>query len=75
MRNSIEKRIDFYPTHRHGEYRLRPGKPAPFGATLVPGGVNFSVFSSHATSCILVLFDKGTGSTRLGYCSIHTQKP
>ena len=55
----LDKRIDFYPTHRHGEFKLRPGKPFPFGATLVPGGVNFSVFSSHATSCTLVLFEKG----------------
>src|SRR6185437_14094739 len=51
-------RIDSQPTHTFGEFRLRPGKPFPFGATLVPGGVNFSVFSSHATSCTLVLFDK-----------------
>ncbi len=53
-----EKRIDFYPTHKHGDFKLRPGKPFPFGATLVPGGVNFSVFSSHATACTLVLFEK-----------------
>jgi len=51
-------RIDIHPTHEWGGYRLRPGKPFPFGATLVPGGVNFSIFSSHATSCTLVLFDK-----------------
>ena len=25
----------------------------------MPGGVNFSVFSQHATACTLVLFDKG----------------
>ena len=40
-------------------YKLRPGRPIPFGATFVPGGVNFSIFSSHATGCTLVLFDKG----------------
>lgn len=51
-------RIDIHPTHSHGDYKLRRGKPFPFGATLVPGGVNFSIFSSHATSCTLVLFDK-----------------
>lgn len=54
----MDKRIDFYPTHRYEQFKLRPGKPFPFGATLVPGGVNFSVFSSHATSCTLVLFEK-----------------
>src|SRR5215510_15152130 len=53
-----DSRIDFYPTHDHGEFKLRTGRPFPFGATLVPGGVNFSVFSSKASSCTLVLFEK-----------------
>ncbi len=53
--------IDIYPTHSHGDFKLRSGKPFPFGATMVPGGVNFSIFSSHATSCTLVLFQKGAG--------------
>jgi glycogen operon protein len=38
---------------------LRPGKPFPFGASLASGGINFSIFSSHAVSCTLVLFEKG----------------
>ncbi len=38
---------------------VRAGRAYPFGATLVPGGVNFSIFSRHATSCTLVLFQKG----------------
>lgn len=54
----FEQRIDFYPTHEHGDYKLRIGKPYPFGATLVPGGVNFAIFSRSAESCTLVLFDK-----------------
>jgi glycogen operon protein len=54
----LEKRIDFYPTHESGDFKLRPGSPFLFGATLVPGGVNFSIFSRHATSCTLVLFEK-----------------
>jgi len=33
------------------------GTPAPLGATLVPGGVNFSVFSRQATRIDLLLFD------------------
>jgi glycogen operon protein len=53
------ERVDAYPTHEIQGYKLRPGKPLPFGATFVPGGVNFSVYSSHATACTLVLFDKG----------------
>lgn len=51
-------RVDTYPTDRYGEFDLRPGKPIPFGATIVPGGVNFSVYSMYATTCELVLFNK-----------------
>lgn len=54
------QRIDIYPTRRHGDFLLRAGRPYPFGATFVPGGVNFAVFSRYATSCTLVLFEKGT---------------
>ena len=54
----MESRIDFYPTHTVGDYKMRPGKPFPFGATLVPGGVNFSIFSKNATACTLVIFEK-----------------
>lgn len=55
----MDTRIDFYPTHTYKDYKLRPGKPFPFGATLVPSGVNFSIFSSNGTRCTLVLFHKG----------------
>src|SRR5258705_10572098 len=51
-------RIDTYPTHEYQGFKLRPGKPEPFGAMLVPRGVNFSIFSRHASSCTLVLFEK-----------------
>ena len=53
------ERIDIYATHEHQGYKVRPGTPLPFGATLVPGGVNFSIFSGHASYCTLVLFEKG----------------
>ncbi len=52
------ERIDIHPTHNKDNFKLRCGKPFPFGATLVPGGVNFSIFSRYATSCTLVLFEK-----------------
>lgn len=52
-------RIDVYATHNVAGYSIRPGSPLPFGASLVAGGVNFSVFSRHATSCALVLFEPG----------------
>jgi glycogen operon protein len=51
-------RIDANPTHTIGNFQLRVGKPLPFGATLIPGGVNFSIFSHHAYDCELVLFRK-----------------
>ncbi|HCJ66309.1 MAG TPA: glycogen debranching enzyme GlgX [Elusimicrobia bacterium] len=51
-------RIDSHPTHTYGDFKLRIGKPIPFGATIVPSGVNFSVYSPHATRCELVLFEK-----------------
>jgi isoamylase len=51
--------IDLYPTHEHKGFQLRAGRPFPFGATIVAGGVNFSVFSRHATACTLVLFERG----------------
>ena len=35
---------------------LGPGKPHPLGATLGDGGVQFAVFSRHATSVHLLLF-------------------
>ena len=55
----MEDRIDFYPTHEHEGIKFRRGVPMPFGATIVANGVNFSIFSSAATSCTLVLFEKG----------------
>jgi len=35
----------------------QPGKSYPLGATLVPGGANFSVFAKHNTAAQLLLFD------------------
>ncbi|MEM8778188.1 MAG: glycogen debranching protein GlgX [Cyanobacteria bacterium P01_G01_bin.49] len=54
----VLERIDTYPTHTYEKFKLRRGKPFPFGTTLVPGGINFSIYSSHATACTLVLFEK-----------------
>lgn len=47
------------PTHKHKDFHLRYGHPLPFGASMVRGGVNFSIFSVHATSCVLVLYKRG----------------
>ncbi len=55
----LTNRIDFYPTHEYQGYQLRVGKPLPLGTTVTPSGVNFSVYSSNATACNLVLFRRG----------------
>ena len=34
------------------------GTSAPLGATVLPGGVNFSIFSKHAVMLELLLFDR-----------------
>ncbi len=36
---------------------VAPGASSPLGATVLPGGVNFSVFSKHAVLLELLLFD------------------
>ncbi|WP_306210621.1 glycogen debranching protein GlgX [Actinoplanes sp. RD1] len=55
----VRDRIDSYPTHQIAGYGVRLGRHMPFGATLVPGGVNFSVYSSSAEAVSLVLFHSG----------------
>jgi glycogen operon protein len=52
-------RAAFHHTHEYAGFRLRYGHALPYGASHVPGGVNFSIYSAHATSCTLVLFRKG----------------
>jgi len=42
-----------------GRFECQRGKPLPLGATITPKGVNFAVFSRHATSLSLVLCRKG----------------
>jgi isoamylase len=53
------ERIDAYPTGRIGRYAVRRGRVLPFGASPVPGGINFSIYSTNATSMTLVLFRRG----------------
>ncbi|WP_456442914.1 glycogen debranching protein GlgX [Caldithrix abyssi] len=38
-------------------FDIQRGKPLPFGATIVRGGINFAVYSPYAQSVWLVLFD------------------
>jgi glycogen operon protein len=39
-------------------YQVEPGSTHPLGTTLDKDGVNFSIFSQHATSVELLLFDR-----------------
>jgi glycogen operon protein len=48
--------IDVHPSYYDSGFALRPGSPLPFGASLVHGGINFSIYSRHARSCTLVLY-------------------
>jgi glycogen operon protein len=56
---ALPGRIDAYPTHQVSNYPVRPGRVLPFGASTVPGGINFSVYSNNATAITLVLFRPG----------------
>ena len=50
------RRVDTFPTNRIGDLSYRIGQVFPFGASLLDGGVNFSVYSKDASSCTLVLY-------------------
>jgi len=41
--------------------KVSPGKFYPLGATLYPDGVNFALYSRHATAVFLLLFDRPDG--------------
>ena len=53
------KQIDTFPTRKIKDLEYGIGRVLPFGATIIDGGVNFSVFSKEATSCTLVLYHHG----------------
>ena len=48
-----------------GSFEIRHGHPLPFGSTFQRGGINFSIFSRHATEMTLVLFPPGDGVAAL----------
>ncbi len=52
--------VNLYPTDEISGWKVRHGRVLPYGVSLVAGGVNFSIFSSAATSCTLVLFNRQT---------------
>ena len=54
-----EPDISLRPTDRIAGYDVRPGLFYSYGASVVPGGVNFTVQSRGATSIELLLFARG----------------
>ena len=38
------------------DFGFERGHPLPFGATVARGGINFAIFSRHATAVTLLLF-------------------
>ena len=48
-----------------GSFPIRPGTPSPLGATFDGDGVNFAVFSRHATRVSLCLFDEHGVETQI----------
>ncbi|WP_433273433.1 glycogen debranching protein GlgX [Actinosynnema sp. CS-041913] len=56
---STAGRVDSYPTRWIAGFGVRAGRLLPFGATPVPGGINFAVSSNHATAVTLVLYRRG----------------
>ena len=51
--------VDSFPTNKINDIEYRVGRVFPFGASVVEGGVNFSIFSKEATACSLLLFHHG----------------
>lgn len=51
--------INLTPTGHSGGYDIRPGFYGINGATAIPCGVNFTIHSTGATSCELILFRRG----------------
>lgn len=53
------QRVDEFFTESFGDLKIRRGSILPYGASIVPGGVNFSISSTNATSISLALFHSG----------------
>jgi isoamylase len=53
--------------------KVDTGHNAPLGATIVEGGVNFSVFSRHATQIELLLFDRDSDTRAARVIPVHAE--
>jgi isoamylase len=54
---TTERQAAWAPTRSDAAYGIMQGACSPLGATPCGGGVNFSIFSKHATGIELLLFD------------------
>ena len=52
-------KVHMVPIDRIEGYDVRPGMYEINGATAIPGGVSFTIHSTNATSCELLLFHRG----------------
>ncbi|MBW2283042.1 MAG: glycogen debranching protein GlgX [Deltaproteobacteria bacterium] len=48
---------------KRSRYRTRPGSRYPYGAKADPDGVNFSIFSRHATRVTLLLYERSDSAS------------
>src|SRR5258708_405790 len=53
--------------------RMTPGCSAPLGATLVDGGVNFSLFSRNASGVALFFFDREDAARPAGVIVLNPE--
>jgi glycogen operon protein len=51
--------VDTFPTNKIKGLEYCIGRVFPFGATVLDNGVNFSIYSTEAKSCTLLLFHHG----------------
>ncbi|MDR2078393.1 MAG: isoamylase, partial [Treponema sp.] len=47
-----------------GNFVVSAGKPLPLGASVTETGVNFAIFSRHATTVVLVVFESAEADSR-----------
>ncbi|WP_026514278.1 alpha-amylase family glycosyl hydrolase [Butyrivibrio sp. LB2008] len=54
--NEIDRQ--FLPLDEVNGYKIRPGMYNLYGATMLPGGINFTIYSNGATSITLLLYHR-----------------
>ena len=58
MEKIPRQKIHLVPFDQIAGFDVRPGFYDIYGATAIPGGVNFTIHSNQATSCELLLFHR-----------------